>query len=141
MNDEEIAYMTRWAAQQGGVLTLKGEVGFGRPCVGVTVGSSYLDFLWIDMDYQTHYKDERVRAFKAVKPEDAYHKHPCLAVLVHNDDYETATRQLYDWIKAIEELGWGVVVNDRKTFNEPGTYGSQLELMMGGHKNPELRPL
>lgn len=141
MNDEEIAYMTRWAAQQEATLELKGEVGFMRPCVGVVKGSSYLDFLWIDMEYQSNYKDERIRAFKAIEPEDAYHKHPCMAVLVHGDDYETAMRQLYDWIKWCDENGWGVTVTDRKTFNEPGTFGAELELRMGGHHNPELRPL
>lgn len=152
---DKITFMQTWAAQQSAQLVTRGEVGFGRPCVGVTVGQSYLDFTWTGYDpdpekMKALYADERIRAFRQAVPQDAYHKHECMAVLVNavhdgedviGADYGTALNQLYDWIKWCEDNGWGVEVRARQTFNEPGTPGANLELLMNGLTMPELRPL
>ena len=139
LTDDEMLYMHRWADEHGCSLSTKGEVGFGRPCVGVQHGSSYLDFLYMEMDYTQYSPLPEVQAFRMESPKDAYHKHPCMAVLVHDDDYDTALRQLYDWIKYCNENDWVVKVSARQTFNTPGTFGADLELMMGGLENAELR--
>lgn len=145
MNQEQIAYMQTWCAQQSCQLVTRGEVGFGRPCVGVQSGQSYLDFFWMEWNDDEEvrkqmYADERIQNFRRAAPEDAYHKHPCMAVLVHNDDYDKALQQLYTWIKYCEENGWGVITKPRETFNKSG-FGRELELMMGGLTQSELRPL
>lgn len=147
LTDDEMLYMHRWADEHGCSITTKGEVGFGRPCVGVSHGNSYVDFLYMEMDYQQYSPLPEVRAFRLAQPTDAYHKHPCMAVLVQSDDwenipeeaYDTALRQLYDWIKFCNENGWVVKISARKTLNKPGTFGADLELMMGGLENAELR--
>jgi hypothetical protein len=147
---DKITYMQTWAAQNNAQLVTRGEVGFGRPCVGISQGQSYLDFLWCEYNEDRDvmvalYKDERIQAFRRAAPEDAYHKHPCMAVLVHavdgGEDYGTALNQLYEWVKWCEDNGWGVVTEARKTFNEPGTFGAQLELLMSGLTVANLRPL
>ena len=38
-------------------------------------------------------------------PEDAYHKHDCLCVLVHDDDYDAALIELDTWIEHLESQG------------------------------------
>lgn len=146
MDQTKIAYMQTWCAGQNVQLVTKGEVGFGRPCVGVNQNSTYLDFTWTGYNEDREvmrelYADQNIQAFRQAAPEDAYHKHDCMAVLVHGDDYGKALDQLYDWIKWCDEHGWGVVTSNRKTWNEPGTPGANLELLMHGLTNAELRPL
>ena len=79
----------------------KGEIGFGRPCVGIIDEST--DHYVVIRDYDDDYE---IRGESSAacdnSPEYAYHKHPCLAVLVHGD-YEESTRQLEEWIGKILE--------------------------------------
>lgn len=111
-----------------------GEVGFGRPCVGVTKGDGYVDFnphryvfkpfdLNPDIETIEDLYDRRLGPPDSVT--DAYHKHDCLAVLVHGDDYDAATLQLADWVTHLESLGAKVVTY------ETGRQG--VHLLMGGH--------
>jgi hypothetical protein len=125
--DEKYLFLRDWAAANKCALEDKGEVGFGRPCVGIMYGSSYVDW-----DYAT-------MPSRSV-PVDAYHKHDCLAVLVHGDDYDAALEQLYTWVVAINEANMKVEVGARKTHNAPGTPGAVIELMLGGASQPRLVP-
>ena len=87
-----------------------GEVGFGRKCVGLTNGSNYVDYnptQYPNYDYVEEFYDERL--FDIV-PENAYHKHNCLAVLGNE---ETSIIQLSEWIDKLKELG--AVVEKYKT--------------------------
>lgn len=88
----------------------EGECGFGRECVGLTNGDSYVDYNPIDRvnyNYIEGFYNER---FNEIAPLDAYHKHDCLAVLGRGDD---AIRQLSDWVDALNEMG--VVVERYET--------------------------
>ena len=81
-----------------------GEVGMMRSCVGLMRGESYIDYNPYDHDTFEpipEYYDERL---EKIIPEDAYHKHECVAVLVHDDDYDTAIRQLSDWVDGLRKL-------------------------------------
>ena len=87
-----------------------GEVGFGRKCIGLTNGSNYVDYnptQYPNYDYVEEFYDERL--FDIV-PENAYHKHNCLAVLGNE---ETSIIQLSEWIDKLKELG--AVVEKYKT--------------------------
>ena len=87
-----------------------GEVGFGRKCVGLTNGNNYVDYnptQFPDFDYVEEFYDERL--FDII-PENAYHKHNCLAVLGNE---ETSIIQLSEWIDKLKELG--AVVQKYKT--------------------------
>jgi hypothetical protein len=87
-----------------------GEVGFGRKCIGLTNGSNYVDYnptQYPDYDYVKEFYDERL--FDIV-PENAYHKHRCLAVLGCD---ESSIIQLSEWIDKLKELG--AVVEKYKT--------------------------
>jgi glycyl-tRNA synthetase beta subunit len=87
-----------------------GEVGFGRKCVGLINGSNYVDYnptQYPNYDYVEEFYDERL--FDIV-PENAYHKHNCLAVLGNE---ETSIIQLSEWIDKLKELG--AVVEKYKT--------------------------
>lgn len=124
----KLAVMTEWAARYGCTVQPKGQVGFGRPCVGILYGQSYVDTN--NGDYSTDY--ECLAPPSGVT--DAYHKHDCLAVLAHGEesaDYDAALEQLYTWVVWLIENDYGVEVVDRQTFNKDGV-GRQLELLMGG---------
>jgi hypothetical protein len=88
----------------------EGEVGIGRSCVGLlSRHTSYIDYnphsRAPDTDYEPmpEFYDSRLCD---IIPEDAYHKHDCLAVLGHG---ENAIRQLSDWVDALKELNATVV--------------------------------
>ena len=77
---EQIVYITEWASRYGATLQFNGEVGFGRPCVGILKGDHYIDTADV----------KNVEAYQPGgdwwQPEDAYHKHDCLAVLSYGDN-------------------------------------------------------
>lgn len=122
-------FLERWAATNKCYLEDKGEVGFGRPCVGIIHGSAYVDLpLYGSANY-----DEEWGALPP-DPEDAYHKHDCLCVLVQGEDeaaYDKALEQLYTWVVALNDKQFVVRTQDRETYNKDGV-GRALELFMGG---------
>jgi hypothetical protein len=122
---EQIVYLTEWAAKNKAALSLNGSVGFGRDCVGIIVGGTYID--------TAEAKEATAYNFSAPphswwEPEDAYHKHDCLAVLGHGDG---PLRQLYDWVKWLEENGWGVEEVYRQPTND-------VDLALHGVSLPKL---
>lgn len=92
MTDEKIKYMEKWCENQGLILELDGACGFGRECVGVLSkeGHTYPDYEWYDDDDQRLDKNGSVWC-----PKNAYHKHPCVAVLGRGEE---SISQLYEWI-------------------------------------------
>lgn len=97
---EKFDWMAVWAAKHGARLTVEGECGFGRECVGILVHESYPDYEWYDADY------ERVDANGEVwRPPHAYHKHPCVAVLGRG---EQAEAELYDWLRWFDDNGFEI---------------------------------
>lgn len=97
--DEQIVYLTEWAAKNKAVLNINGEVGFGRECVGILVSDQYVD---TDIQYE---------ADAWWEPEDSYHKHDCLCVLGRGDG---PLRQLYDWVRWLDEHKYKVDTEYRK---------------------------
>lgn len=113
---EQIVYLTEWAAKNHGTLQLNGTVGFGRECVGILGSSeSYID---TGDAKQANYDGEG----EWWEPEDSYHKHDCLAVLGHGDG---PLRQLYDWVKWLDERGYTA----EDTYRQPA---DQLDLLFHG---------
>lgn len=78
----------------------EGICGLGRKCVGLTNGNNYVDYNPTDNNFNPieDFYDERLYD---IVPENAYHKHNCLAVLGRGDD---AIRQLSDWIDKLNEM-------------------------------------
>jgi hypothetical protein len=76
-HEDKIKFMQEWCQKQNLTLVLEGEVGFGRQCVGVLSEQcgAYPDYIIFDEDYNI------VDGNEVWTPEDAYHKHPCVAVL------------------------------------------------------------
>jgi hypothetical protein len=104
-----------WAAEQGCVLELNGEVGFGRECVGILYRTHYVDTP--GSGYNEHgpfFGEQSIGG----PPDDvaAYHKHDCLAVL--GTDAE-AVDGLLRWVEKIRANGGRIVVKDRESV--PGT--------------------
>ncbi len=110
-----------WAAEQECILTLDGEVGFGRPCVGImhnqgyidTPGSGYNEF----PDPSRREWDDRLMPPEGV---NAYHKHDCLAVLGTD---EQAVDGLLAWVAKIRSHGGRVVVHERPVDRQAGIIG------------------
>lgn len=98
--DKQFTWMSRWCAKNGLALQLEGECGFGRECVGVTSDGSFPDYEWYGDNY------ERIDPNGEVwLPEDAYHKHPCVAVLGRG---QKAEQQLYQWLRWFDDNGFVV---------------------------------
>jgi hypothetical protein len=120
-HEEKIDWMFHWAHEQKVVLELKGECGFGREGVGITsdvVG--YPDYHWYNEEYQQIDDNHDVWT-----PEDAYHKHPCVAVLGRGVGAE---EQLYKWLKWFDDNGYSVVTGDIPGVTEP------ITIMLGQHR-------
>jgi hypothetical protein len=85
-HEERVAHIQAFANKHKIVMQLEGEVGFGRACVGLLHGDSYIDYnpyVYPDFEPVTEFHDERL--FDCV-PERAYHKHQCVAVLGHDEE-------------------------------------------------------
>lgn len=105
-----------------------GEVGFGRECVGLlSKRGGYLDYNPFSLAEPfapiDGFEDHRLRAPLTVR--DAYHKHECFVILVEDDNYGEAIRQLAIWVEYLESLGDLEVVQ-----YETGATGMQV--MMSG---------
>lgn len=121
-HQEKIEWMEQWAQKNGVELTLEGEVGFGRPCVGISILDAYPDYHWYDDQWNRIDDNGNVWC-----PTDAYHKHMCVAVLGRGEDAET---QLYEWLKWFDDNNFTVEVGDvvrDKPFHE-------IELLLGQDK-------
>lgn len=107
--EQQIEYLKDWAFDNHARLELEGEVGFGRECVGILKDGSYPAYQTFDPKTfaATYYLEE---AKPPADVTDAYHKHPCLAVLGRGDE---AIRQLFVWVKHLEKNGIVIEVWDR----------------------------
>ena len=109
MMNEYIKNITNFAKKYDLQFVLNGTVGFGRECIGLLYGYNYVSYNptmdCYDKDGNWYYKNDPEfydeRLYK-IRPENAYHKSPCLAVLGCDED---KIRQLSDWVTALEELG------------------------------------
>lgn len=99
-HEEKITWMALWCAKNKAALNLEGECGFARECVGILAANIYPDYEWHDEEYNRIDKNGDVWI-----PENAYHKHPCVAVLGRG---EAAESQLYDWLKWFEDNGFSI---------------------------------
>lgn len=120
-HEDKITWMALWASKNRVTLDLAGSVGFGRDCVGVVSHGTYPDYIWYDEDYNRIDPNGEVWC-----PENAYHKHTCVAVLGHGEKSEA---QLYDWLKWFDDNGFTVEVGEvqRSRPFDP------IELMLGKH--------
>jgi hypothetical protein len=105
IHEQRIQWMATWAAKSGVQLELEGECGFGRECVGITSEGKYPDYEWHDAKWNRADPNGKVWT-----PPDAYHKHPCVAVLGRGLEAET---QLYDWLKWFDENGFKLETGDQ----------------------------
>lgn len=120
--EAQIVYLTEWAARYKCSLQLNGEVGFGRDCAGILKDSHYIDTA--DIKGEEAYTE----GGDWWEPEDSYHKHDCLAVLGHGDE---ALAQLYQWVKWLDERGYGV----ENTYRQPE---SNIDLAVHGISLPKI---
>lgn len=125
-HEEKIQWMAVWAAKNGLQLVLNGEVGFGRPCVGVVAEGHHPDYRWYDQNYERADKNGEVWV-----PPDAYHKHECVAVLGRG---EAAEAQLYDWLRWFDEHGFKLETGDRPMDPNLGVIG----ILLGKHRYVRL---
>lgn len=114
--------------QETGLQFHEGEIGFGRPCVGILnqETESYLAYQTYDRDYNSKLMHE---VAYNTQPEDAYHKGPYLAVL-HDGSEEgkkKAIEQLDQWIEKIMAAAYEI-----ETYTETNSVAA---LMNGGSVN------
>lgn len=121
-HEEKQQWMALWACKNGLQLMLEGECGFGRECVGVSVDGHYPDYEWYDDEYERADQNGDVWT-----PENAYHKHPCVAVLGRG---ETAESELYDWLKWFDDNGFKLETGNQPVDPQLGA----LAILMGKHR-------
>lgn len=107
---QKISWMKSWARKNKCRLELNGECGFGRECVGIIANGLYPDYEWYDENYKR--VDENGDMWI---PADAYHKHPCVAVLGVGLVSES---QLYDWLKWFDENGFVLEIGESENKND-----------------------
>lgn len=123
----EVAFLEAWARQNGCRFEPEGECGFGRECVGISTGGEYPSYM--AFDYET--LQETHNCPEAAPPpgvENAYHKHPCLAVLGRGPD---AIHELYLWVHSLADKGIVVERRSRRVRNS-------IELMIHGREEALL---
>jgi len=124
-HDEKIQWMAMWCAKNSCVLTLESQCGFGRECVGISINSSFPDYEWYDDETY-----ERLDSNGEVwRPDDAYHKHPCVAVLGRGEDAES---QLYEWLKWFDDNDFKV--ESGMFENAPDLIRDPIMAMLGRHE-------
>jgi hypothetical protein len=119
---EQIVYLTDWAARYGATLQAAGEVGIGRECVGILKGSTYVDTAGVKE------REAYQPGGDWWQPEDAYHKHDCMAVLGRGDG---PLGQLYQWVKWLDGHGYGI----EEVYRQPS---SGIDLAFHGVSLPRL---
>lgn len=119
--EEKLNWMACWTANHACTLALEGECGFGRECVGILVGESYPDYEWHD-DNTYERLDNNGDVWI---PPDAYHKHPCVAVLGRGEEAES---QLYEWLKWFDDNGFKIESGFVPNVRDP------ILMMLGKHK-------
>jgi hypothetical protein len=117
---DKIQWLETWCKGQGVNLVLEGQCGFGRECVGISIHEHYPDYVWYDEETYDRADDNGDMFI----PEDAYHKHDCVAVLGRG---KKAEAQLYDWIKWFDENGFNVV-----TIEKDNSHLSEIERWLAG---------
>lgn len=120
----QIDWLKSWAADRKCYVEEKGEVGFGRPCVGIIHGTAYVDLgppEAIEIPRQnTIYFPAVVEGAHAPAGVNAYHKHDCLAVLARpipdydGYDYDAALVELFTWVQQIDKAGLVITTTQRK---------------------------
>lgn len=121
-HQEKIDWMIGWAYKNRLRLELDGECGMFRECVGViSDNATFPDYEWYD-DETGERLDKNGEVWT---PKDAYHKHPCVAVLGRGEEVEG---QLFDWLQWFERNNFHVETgpSGRKNLCE-------IEIMMGKH--------
>lgn len=116
-HQEKIDWMQSWANQNNLTLDLEGECGIGRDCVGVLKNGKYPDYEWYDADFERADKNGDVWT-----PEDAYHKHPCVAVLGRGQNAEA---QLFEWLQWFDANNFKIETG-KQAVKHP------IELLIGG---------
>lgn len=124
-HQQKLEWMAMYAVRNHCQLELAGECGFGRECVGILREGVYPDYEWEDND-----TCERLDKNGDVwTPPDAYHKHPCVAVLGRG---EAAESQLYDWLTWFESNGFTLQSGDLPVGRS--RIPIALEIALGRHR-------
>lgn len=103
----------KFCADNGFSLELKGEIGFGRPCVGIMNPKTECYVAWQYYKDEEKYEGERTHTVAGeTAPPNAYHKGQFLAVLLHGNDGEIpvdeAAERLEEWIGRIVKAGYAI---------------------------------
>jgi len=98
--------LQEFAQKHSIILNEKGEIGFGRPCVGFVHGDNYISFnpLQDGGDYEPIFGeyDDRLYPPEGV---ESYHKGDYVAVLVSDEKYHKGLKQLLKWVEHLESQG------------------------------------
>lgn len=106
--DRSKEYLNKFCFAHDIELVEKGEIGFGRPCVGIYKDGCFVGYnsFWY-AGGELHYYFKEDKRFEQLKTENSYHKVDCFAVICEDDvfKYRNAVIELANWIYSIEEIG------------------------------------
>jgi len=104
----DIEYLQAFATKHKIVFQDEGECGFGRECVGLSHGDGWIDHNPHNLTNYEAITGTACAEARENAPEDAYHKHDCLAVLGRGDG---AVGQLANWMRALEAAGTVCIID------------------------------
>lgn len=130
---DKIVWMTRWANRHGMTLSLEGHCGIGRECVGVVHDGNYPDYQDWSGDGPRNWSANLPEVWT---PEDAYHKHPCVAVLGRG---EAAEDQLYQWLKWFDDHNYQLETGTRDLSGK-SQFEREIAFMLNQHVYCRLVP-
>ena len=97
--------LQRFANEHKLILEDCSTVGFGRPCVGFCKHGNYVE-------YNPYYRSFLARVWphdrRLLPPKstpNAYYKHDCLCVLIHDGNYDAGLVELNSWVNNLESQG------------------------------------
>lgn len=97
-HEQKVIWMRRWADENKVTLTLDGQVGLGKPCVGIVANGQFIQYHWYD-----NWGDQKDHNGEVWTPVDFYDKVSCVCV---EGIGENAEEQLYDWLKWFDDYGF-----------------------------------
>jgi hypothetical protein len=119
--EDKIEWMRSWAERNGAELKLDTTCRMMWPCVGIVANTVFPDYKWHDEDHERIYENGEVWT-----PDDAYRKHPCVAVMGTGAE---SIEQLYKWICWFNDNGFVLEQEDL-----PASQFSVIELYFGKNK-------
>jgi len=103
--EKTIKKLQEFANKHSVVLEKKGEIGFGRACVGFMHGENFISYNPTDDKTYKYILGKHDKRLCSPTGVNSYHKGDYMAVLVSDEDYNEGLFQMLKWVEHIGSQG------------------------------------